>query len=719
MSDHSMRDQLLEMFIFETSQLLEQLEEIVLEVERENALTADNINEIFRAMHTIKGSSAMMMYENISKITHAVEDMFFFIRENKPEHIDYSRVCDIVLQTSDYTKGEIAKITNGLEADGPIDDLLVSIRSYLEVLRQGDEPIPAPAAEVTAPAVEDPSPDPPVEGGFTCYEATVHFDDNCQMENIRAFGLVHALKDHCIEIDHQPEDLLEEENASFAIVTNGFRLTLTTKEPREALERVLEETMFLKTYTLSLVSGSEQGAAPAEPIMAANAPAAAPAQAPAAEVTPPAPATEDVPAQPTAPAHVAQVTAQVKAAQAADEKETLLKSVKQSQISVNINKLDALMDLVGEIVINEAMVTHSPDLAGLQLDNFSKAARQLRKLTDELQDLVMSVRMIPVANTFHKMTRIVRDMSKKLDKDAELIILGEETEVDKNIIDNLSDPLMHLIRNSMDHGLETREERLAAGKPSTGRVTLEAVNTGGDVLITVRDDGRGLDRDKLIRKAREQGILTKAESELTDREAYLLILQPGFSTKDAVTEFSGRGVGMDVVKKNIEKVGGTVSIDSKPGRGTTVTIKIPLTLAIVDGMMFAVGKSTYTVSTTSIREAFRPADHNILVDPEGHEMIMIRGNCYPIVRLYEVYDIPDAETDLAQGIILVVEADDNTICLFADRLLGEQQVVVKPLPYYLMRFDLKGRAGIGGCTILGDGSISLILDTSEVMRCML
>ncbi len=711
-----MRDQLLEMFIFETSQLLEQLEEIVLEVERENALTSDNINEIFRAMHTIKGSSAMMMYENISKITHAVEDMFFFIRENKPEHIDYSRVCDIVLQTSDYTKGEIAKITNGLEADGPIDELLVSIRAYLEVLRQGDEPAPAPAApKAAAPAAEEPALALPVEEGCACYEALVHFDDNCQMENIRAFGLVHALKDHCIEIDHQPEDLLEEESASFAIVTSGFRLTVTTKEPRGVLERVFEETMFLKTYTLTLVGGCEQGAAPAEPAKAADAPAVAPAQA-AAEAAPLAPADT---AQPAAPVHVAQVTAQVKAAQAADEKETLLKSVKQSQISVNINKLDALMDLVGEIVINEAMVTHSPDLVGLQLDNFSKAARQLRKLTDELQDLVMSVRMIPVANTFHKMTRIVRDMSKKLDKDAELTILGEETEVDKNIIDNLSDPLMHLIRNSMDHGLETREERLAAGKPSTGRVTLEAVNTGGDVLITVRDDGRGLDRDKLIRKAREQGILTKAESELTDREAFLLILQPGFSTKDAVTEFSGRGVGMDVVKKNIEKVGGTVSIDSKPGQGTTVTIKIPLTLAIVDGMMFAVGKSTYTVSTTSIREAFRPADHNILVDPEGHEMIMIRGNCYPIVRLYQVYDIPDAETDLAQGIILVVEADDNTICLFADRLLGEQQVVVKPLPYYLMRFDLKGQAGIGGCTILGDGSISLILDTSEVMRCML
>ena len=713
MSENS-RDQLLDMFIFETSQLLEQLEEIVLEVERENTLTSDNINEIFRAMHTIKGSSAMMMYENISHVTHAVEDMFFFIRENKPEHIDYSRVCDVVLQTSDYTKGEIAKITNNLPADGPIDDLLSTIHDYLDVLR-GEAPATAaapaqPAASVAPTAENTAAVALAREHGYDYYEALVHFDEQSQMENIRAFGLVHNLKDICIDIAHKPEDLLENPAAAPLILQDGFRLSFTTKEPREALERVFYETMFLKTYTLTCLTDEPgpQAAVPAKgepaPQAAVLAAAAAPAAAP---LTP-------------AAAHVKEVSAQVRAANAADAQETLLKSVKQSQISVNINKLDALMDLVGEIVINEAMVTHSPDLNGLELDNFSKAARQLRKLTDELQDLVMSVRMIPVANTFHKMTRIVRDMSKKLDKDAELVILGEDTEVDKNIIDNLSDPLMHLIRNSMDHGIEPREERIAAGKPATGRVTLEAVNTGGDVLITISDDGRGLNREKLIQKAKEQGLLMKPENELTDREAFLLILQPGFSTKDEVTEFSGRGVGMDVVKKNIEKVGGTVSIDSRPGEGTTTTIKIPLTLAIVDGMMFAVGSSTYTVSTTSIREAFRPDEHHTIIqDPEGHEMIMIRGNCYPIVRLHKVYDISGAQTDLFQGIILMVEADNNAVCLFADELIGEQQVVVKPLPYYLIRYDLKGRAGIGGCTILGDGSISLILDTSEVMRCML
>jgi two-component system chemotaxis sensor kinase CheA len=310
-------------------------------------------------------------------------------------------------------------------------------------------------------------------------------------------------------------------------------------------------------------------------------------------------------------------------------------------------------------------------------------------------------------------------MSKRLEKEAELSILGEDTEVDKNIIDNLSDPLMHLIRNAMDHGLESQEERLAAGKPAEGRIKLEAVNTGGDVIITVTDDGRGLDREQILKKARENGMLTKAEADMTDREVCNLVLLPGFSTKEQVTEFSGRGVGMDVVRKNIEKVGGTVALDSVYGVGTTVTIRIPLTLAIIDGMLFFVGSTVFTVPTVSIKEAFRPAEHAIVQDPDGHEMIMLRGQCLPIIRLHTAYSIETSVTELSQGILLVIEGNDRTVCLFADKLIGEQQVVVKPLPYFLARFGVKAKAGIGGCTILGDGSISLILDTSEVMRCLI
>jgi two-component system chemotaxis sensor kinase CheA len=370
-----------------------------------------------------------------------------------------------------------------------------------------------------------------------------------------------------------------------------------------------------------------------------------------------------------------------------------------------------LMDLVGEIVISEAMVTRNPDLDGLLLENFNKAARQLRKLTSELQDIVMSIRMIPVASTFHKMQRIVRDMNRKLGKDVELKLSGEETEVDKNIIDHLSDPLMHLIRNALDHGIESKEERIHSGKIEKASIYLEAKNAGGDVWISVKDDGKGLNKNKILQKAKDQGLLNKPESDYTEKEIYSFILLPGFSTKDSVSEFSGRGVGMDVVRENIEKVGGTILIDSIPGCGTTISIKIPLTLAIIDGMLIAVGKSRYIIPTTAIRESFRAEAKQIIEDTEGNELIMLRGECYSVIRIHRKFGVNTEVTNLEEGIIVVVEDGSNTVCLFADELVGEQQVVVKPIPAYIRKSK-----GLAGCTIQGDGSISLILDVNGILE---
>jgi two-component system chemotaxis sensor kinase CheA len=366
------------------------------------------------------------------------------------------------------------------------------------------------------------------------------------------------------------------------------------------------------------------------------------------------------------------------------------------------------MDLVGEMVIAEAMVTQNPDLKGLQLDNFQKAARQFKKITTEIQDLVMSIRMVPLSSTFQKMHRIVRDMSKKLNKEIKLELIGEETEVDKNIIEHISDPLMHLVRNSIDHGIETIEEREASGKIRAGKVTLEAKNAGSDVLIIVKDDGKGLNKEKILKKARENDLLIKPESEMIDREIYNLIFLPGFSTKEAVSEFSGRGVGMDVVTKNLELVGGYVSVDSIEGKGTTITLKIPLTLAIIDGMNIRVGNSSYTIPITTIKESFKPKAKDLIRDPDGNEMIMVRGQCYPILRLHEYYNVKTKVTEFTEGIVIMVEHDDKTLCLFADMLLGQQQVVVKTLPSYIR--NKRKIKGLAGCTLLGDGNISLILD---------
>lgn len=380
----------------------------------------------------------------------------------------------------------------------------------------------------------------------------------------------------------------------------------------------------------------------------------------------------------------------------------------QSIISVNVSKLDKLMDLVGELVISEAMVIQNPDLSGLVLDNFYKAARQHRKIINELQDIAMSIRMVPLSATFHKMDRIIRDMSKKLNKEVILKIIGEETEVDKNIIEHISDPIMHLIRNSIDHGLEPAEERISRGKPETGTITLEAGNAGGDVLITVKDDGRGLDRDKILSRAREKGLINRPENELLDKEIYSYVFLPGFSTREKATEFSGRGVGMDVVTKNIGAVGGTVSIDSKPGEGTVISLKIPLTLAIMDGMTISVGKSKYTIPIISIRESFKPKEDDLFTDPDGNKMIRIRGDFYSIVRLHELFNVKTDITKISDGIIVMVENGSRGLCIFADTLIGEHQVVVKALPEYIKSF--KKAKGLAGCTLLGDGSISLILD---------
>jgi two-component system, chemotaxis family, sensor kinase CheA len=317
--------------------------------------------------------------------------------------------------------------------------------------------------------------------------------------------------------------------------------------------------------------------------------------------------------------------------------------------------------------------------------------------------------MVPISSTFLKMERIIRDMNKKLKKDVELIISGEETEVDKNIIEHISDPLMHLIRNAIDHGIEASEERLSKGKIGPGKIMLGAENSGGEVWITVSDNGRGLNREKIIERAVQNGLLKKPEKEMTDKEIYSLIFIPGFSTNDNVTEFSGRGVGMDVVSKNIEAVGGSTAIDSVSGQGTTITLKIPLTLAIIDGMNIRVGSAGYTVPITSIRESFKARDKDIVTDPDGNEMIMVRGQCYRISRLHELFKVKTEIKRITDGIILMVENKSEIIGIFADELLGQQQVVVKALPNYVKR--MKPIKGLAGCTLLGDGSISLILDT--------
>ena len=690
---------MVDVYIFETTALLEQLDEILLRTEKANEFTEEDINEIFRIMHTVKGSSAMMGFENLQMLAHKGEDMFFIIREAPEKMTDVGFVYDLVFQMSDLFKAEIDMIQNNDEYE-PTDfsEMIAKLEKGAKMLKgelSEAESASAPAADAGAAAA------PEVSAPADCTTVRVFFEDGCKMENIRAFMLINNVKESVDDVEivsYVPEDIESNQDSANTIIDNGFIISFRASNVKAVLTAI-ENSLNVQSYEVVDDTANEEKPAEAPAPQAA----AAAVQASAAEAAPAAP-------KPAAPKPAEKPKTEQKAAPASSSG-----GGKQSLISVNLQKLDQLHDIVGEIITTESMVISNPELEGLRLESFTKSARELRKLTADLQDTVMSIRMVPLTGPFQKMNRIVRDMKVKLNKDVELVIEGDTTEVDKSIVDNLNDPLMHLVRNAVDHGIEdTSEQRVAAGKPAKGTVKLSAMSSSGEVIITISDDGQGIDTDKVIQKAEANGLLFKPASEYTEREIQNMILLPGFSTNDVVTEYSGRGVGMDVVKSNISKMGGSLTVESKRGEGTSFIIKIPLTLAIVDGMEIMVGDAEFTVPISVIKESFIVKHDQIINDTKRGEMIMIRGVCYPMLRLNEKFGLPSDVNDIEDGIVLLIESENRGICLFADKLIGEQQVVVKPFPKYLSQYDIKGQ-GLSGCTIMGDGSISLIIDVNTLI----
>jgi two-component system chemotaxis sensor kinase CheA len=691
MSENIVNESMLDMYIFETNQLIEKLEQLVIDGEKENGF-ADSINEIFRIMHTVKGSSAMMLFNNIAELSHSVEDLFFYLREKKPKNVDNNVLSDIVLDAIDFIKNEICKIQNGDTPDGDSSEKISEINDLLNELKEehgSGETVKEQQSKpqkffITSGKAKE---DVPRQK----YEACAHFVEDCGMENIRSFGILHKLSEVAEVISSVPENIIDDdEKASEEIRNNGFKMIFYSELDIEAVKAIINETVFLRKLDICIVKDHIE-------LMESE------------EVIEEAEKEEQVNGIEDKEIKADEGESKISSRERKSEKN----GSHQEFISLSVAKADRLMDLIGELVISESMVTQNPDLAGLELDNFQKSARQLRKIITEMQDTVMSIRMVPLAATFQKMNRIVRDMSKKMDKEVKLTIIGEDTEVDKNIIEHISDPLMHLVRNSIDHGIETTTERVDKGKQPVGNLILEAKNAGSDVLIIVKDDGKGLNEGKILKKAKENNILNKNESEMTKKEIFNLIFLPGFSTKESVSEYSGRGVGMDVVMKNIEKIGGSVSVESIEGIGTTMTIKIPLTLAIIDGMNVRVGESRYTIPTSSIKEFFRPKEEEVIKDPDNNEMIMVRGQCYPILRLNEHFLVKTDLEELWEGVLIMAEQEERGFCIWVDELLGQQQVVVKALPDYIK--NTKNIKDLAGCTLLGDGNISLIIDMGGIM----
>ena len=699
-----MDSSILDTYLYEENNLLDQLDEMLVADEKNGDFSTDDVNEIFRIMHTIKGSSAMMEFNSISTIAHHIEDVFFYIRDKGIETLDpehKKELFNLMFRSEDYLRSEIEKVEQGVPLSTDIDAFSNEINSFLKKI-SGAAPA-QPEASQAAPAASGAAASGAAASGAAASGAAapgaaapaslpddkdaacffhVFLEEGVGMENLRAYMIVNAVKECDVNFRFYPSDMETDQDTSQTIAENGFFLAFDSSEDASKAEGILKTQNHIRSYEL------------------VNVPKAAPpakAEEKKASVS-----------KPTAPAPASTDTAAGKAAPMLSHA-----PVKQNLISVNLMKLDSLMDIVGEIVITESMVTSSPELNLLprdNRDNFMKSARQLRKLTNDLQDIAMSLRMVPISGVFQKMNRIVRDMKQSLGKDVRLTIVGEDTEVDKTIVDNIQDPIMHIVRNSMDHGIEeTAQERIAAGKDPQGEIVLSASHTSSEVVISVKDDGYGMDPQKILEKARSKNMLTKPDSEYSQKEILGLIMLPGFSTNTEVTEYSGRGVGMDVVKKNVESLGGIVSVSSTYGEGTTISMKIPLTLAIVDGMKVTVGDSIFTIPIANIRQSFKVKADQVIKDEYGNEMVERVDHFYPIVRLHSFYHLPTEVTQMEDGILLWVEAKDRSYCLFVDDLIGEQQVVVKPLPAFLSEFNLKDH-GITGCTIMGDGNISIILD---------
>ncbi|MBL8333304.1 MAG: chemotaxis protein CheW [Rubrivivax sp.] len=695
--------QFFQVFFEEAGENLENMERMLLELDV-TAADDETLNAIFRCAHSVKGGAATFGFTDVAELTHQMETLLDKLRRH--ELAPTAAMVDVLLQSGDALKDLLARHQgNGADA---IDttELLASIRALAEGKDSAPPAAPAvtapPAAAPPAPAAAEPAP-PAVPDGTRALVLTVGpLQDATQAEQL--FELFKEIPDlgTIDAIDGgQPADGLRR----FRILTRSADSDLldlcTFHVAREQL-RLEPATAGYGFFPGSPGAPADKPAAPAvDPGYgffedAPGVPADAGEAATAAAAATPAPA-----AAPSAPA------APAKAAPRADKPAG---NAESSTLRVSVEKVDQLINLVGELVITQAMLAQNGKNVDTALyQQLASGLADLERNTRDLQEAVMSIRMIPMSMVFNRFPRMLRDLAGKLAKKVELVTQGEATELDKGLVEKITDPLTHLVRNSCDHGIETPAERLAKGKPETGTITLVASHQGGSIVIEVRDDGKGLSRPKLLAKARERGL--DAPDSLSDQEVYALIFAPGFSTAEQVTDVSGRGVGMDVVKKNITALGGTVEIDSAEGYGMTVRVRLPLTLAIMDGMSVGVGEECYILPLSSVVESFQVQDGMIKTIGGSGRVVEVRDEYMPVIDLEQVFNVPRFDFERVSSIMVVVEAEGGRVALLVDELLGQQQVVVKNLEANYRKVD-----DVSGATILGDGRVALILDVGSLVR---
>ncbi len=737
--------EIIQEFATESRDMIEQLEPAIIELGQNS--DPETINAIFRLFHSMKGSAGFLEFDHMTRVAHAAENLLDMIRNGEielvPNHVTLlCAACDFAKEALDMVESDY----NDDAMVAPADEISEQLHQAIELAKAGDEPQEEPEEESAEEVKEEPASS---EDDFPQMEITdemrVSFvqEGNELLQSTEQgllawgenpeeidsigdiFRNIHSFKGNCgffgfaqIEkLSHQMENILDR-------VKSGSKLSV--ENPADQLLAALD---VLQQAVNNISDGKDDTVENIEQhlneLQALTAPLLGDflveegvkeeAISKAVE-TQKKPVGEILLQQGTASTEQVNTALKkqqenINQAKAAAKPASRTKTpAKRQDIRVELGKLDSLINLIGELVIAENMLIHNPDLKGLELENFNKAGQHMSKLVRELQEMAMTIRMIPVSGLFRRMIRLVHDISVKAGKKVDLELIGEETEMDKTVIETITDPLVHLLRNSLDHGLEPPDERLAAGKDEKGTVKLSARHEEGEVWVTIEDNGRGLNKEKILEKAMSKGLIEGDGSDMTDKQINNLIFAPGFSTAAQITDISGRGVGMDVVKKNLEKIKGKIDVSSTPGQGSKITLRIPLTLAIIDGMIVRVGTATCIVPTLSMLEAFRPEMDQITITPDGDELAQVRDNFLPIVRLHDILGKKPDSQQLADGILIVLESQETRFCLFIDEILGQQQTVIKGLSDFIGNVP-----GVSGCTILGDGGVCLILDVGTLV----
>ena len=644
------------------------------------AADLETINTIFRAAHSIKGGSGTFGLNDVANFTHVMETLLDEMRDGKRDVTQEG--VNILLESVDVLREMLSTLQEEEELDV---ERIAIVKQKLDNLLAGE------STEVSTSVSESSSESTAIASADTSNGSAgwiIKFKPHTEMlqtgnDPVRMFRELSALGELSVEVDTSslPEFLMMEPENSFLSWTLTLSGDISELDIREVFDWVEDDCdLTLTALTDNEIVEQEVVSETVEPALVKEAPVATPAS-----------------------------TATDKPIVKAKRKST---STESSSIRVSIDKVDELINMVGELVITQSMLSQlgeEEEFGAEHLEKLKSGLMQLERNTREMQENVMRIRMLPISFVFQRFPRLVHDLSAKLDKKIELILSGESTELDKTVMEKIGDPLVHLVRNSLDHGIEKPEDRIAAGKPETGEIHLNAFHEGGNIVIEITDDGAGLNLEKILSKAKSSGIVSESDK-LSDEDIADLIFRPGFSTADVVSDVSGRGVGMDVVRRNIRALGGTVDVRTKQGEGSVFTIRLPLTLAILDGQSVVVGEEVYIVPLVAIIESIQ-VDTSLVNGVTGQaEVYRLRDEYIPIVKLHEIFGIKPLHDSMEDGLLVVVEAEGKKVALMVDDLLGQQQVVIKSL-----ETNFKTVEGISGATILGDGTVALILDVTGLI----